>query len=82
MQKIGFADKINADPLAKWVDDKNKRSSLDVNDIILSTRGTVGYCALVKENILPANIDQDVAKIVIKEKNFYFATSSYFFYEL
>jgi restriction endonuclease S subunit len=63
--KNWFADKIGADPLAKWVDDNNQRSSLQVNDIILSTRGTVGCCALVSEDILPANIDQDVARIEV-----------------
>lgn len=68
--KNWFADKIGADPLAKWVDDKNKRSSLKKNDLILSTRGTVGFCALVKDNVLPANIDQDVARIFIKDRNY------------
>jgi len=67
--KNWFADDINADRLAKWVDENNKRSSLEVNDIVLTTRGSVGYCALVKENVLPANIDQDVARISIKNKN-------------
>ncbi|MCI5130472.1 MAG: restriction endonuclease subunit S [Candidatus Electrothrix sp. EH2] len=67
--KNWFADSENADRIAKWVDDKNKRSSLVENDLILSTRGTVGYCAIVKSNVLPANIDQDVARIAI-EKNF------------
>ncbi len=61
--KKWFADNIGADRLAKWVDDNNKRSSLKVNDIVLTTRGSVGYCAIVKEEVLPANIDQDVARI-------------------
>lgn len=63
--KNWFADSIGADRIAKWVDDKNRRSSLKENDLILSTRGTVGYCALVKKDVLPANIDQDVARIAI-----------------
>lgn len=66
--KNWFADSIGADRLAKWVDDKNRRSSLKENDLILSTRGTVGYCALVKKDVLPANIDQDVARIAIDSK--------------
>lgn len=66
--KNWLADSEGADRIAKWVDDKNKRSSLVENDLILSTRGTVGYCAIVKSNVLPANIDQDVARIAI-EKN-------------
>jgi restriction endonuclease S subunit len=60
-----FANDIDADRIAKWVDDNNKRSSLVANDIILSTRGTVGLCAIVGEEILPANIDQDVARIAL-----------------
>lgn len=58
-----FADLMDAEPLAKWVDDKNKRSSLQEKDIVLSTRGTVGFCAIVLEDVLPANINQDVARI-------------------
>lgn len=61
--KNWFANKYGADMLAKWVDDKNKRSSLEENDVILSTRGSVGYAALVTKDVLPANIDQDVARI-------------------
>lgn len=61
--KNWFANLQGAEPLAKWVDDNNKRSSLEEGDIILSTRGTVGNCAIVMADILPANIDQDVARI-------------------
>lgn len=60
-----FADKLNVDMLAKWVDEKNKRSSLKEKDILLSTRGTVGQCSLVTKEILPANIDQDLVRICI-----------------
>lgn len=66
--KNWFADTENADKLAKWVDDKNKRSSLKEGDLILSTRGTVGFCSLVFQDVLPANIDQDIARIAIKGK--------------
>ncbi len=61
--KNWFANLDDAIRIAKWVDDNNKRSSLAVDDIILSTRGTVGKCALVKSDVLPANLDQDVARI-------------------
>ena len=60
-----FTDNINSDKLAKWVDDKNKRSSLEINDILFSTRGTVGQCSIVTKEILPANIDQDLVRIDI-----------------
>jgi len=58
-----FANDTDADRIAKWVDDNNKRSSLEIDDLILSTRGTVGACAIVGQEVLPANIDQDVARI-------------------
>ncbi len=68
--KNWFADLDDAIPLAKWVDDNNKRSSLEVGDLILSTRGTVGNCAIINEDVLPANLNQDVARIKITDKSF------------
>ena len=62
-----FAEREGADTIARWVDDANKRSSLEVNDLILSTRGTVGNCAVVTFEALPANLDQDVARIAMLE---------------
>ena len=64
-----FANSIDALPLAKWVDDKNKRSSLQCGDIILSTRGSVGCCAIVYNEVLPANINQDVARIKLNNSD-------------
>jgi hypothetical protein len=61
--KDWFSDRESADPLAEFVHEANMRSSLAENDVILSTRGTVGLCALVTSEVLPANIDQDVARI-------------------
>jgi len=69
--KNWFANDDNADRLAQWVDDQNKRSSLQKNDIVLTTRGTVGFCAIVQEDVLPANIDQDVARIAITNETLY-----------
>lgn len=66
--KDWFSEREGADSIAEWVDAANKRSSLEVSDIILSTRGTVGMCSLVTEEVLPANIDQDVARISWRDK--------------
>jgi len=66
--KNWFSEREGADPIAEWVDDANKRSSLAEGDIILSTRGSVGMCALITEETLPANIDQDVARISWHDK--------------
>ena len=61
-----FANDHGADRIASWVDENNQRSSLQKDDLILSTRGTVGCCAIVDADVLPANIDQDVARIKIE----------------
>lgn len=58
-----FADRSPAETVADWVVQANKRSLLKVDDLILSTRGTVGNCAIVTQEALPAIIDQDVARI-------------------
>ena len=65
--KDWFADRSKADTINMATHESSLRSSLEKNDLILSTRGTVGVCALVEPEVLPANIDQDVARIVIKE---------------
>lgn len=69
--KNWFSEREGADPIAEWVDANNKRSSLREDDIILSTRGTVGLCALVTAETLPANIDQDVARISWDDKRLF-----------
>ena len=43
----------------------NARTALKVNDIILSTVGTIGNCAVVENKILPANCDRHVGIIRI-----------------
>jgi type I restriction enzyme, S subunit len=62
-----FADRSAADTIAEWVDKANRRSSLETGDLILASRGTVGNCALVIPECLPANIDQDVGRISFKK---------------
>lgn len=61
--KDWFTDRSSAETITESVNLANRRSMLEKNDIILSTRGTVGMCALVTKEALPANIDQDVARI-------------------
>ncbi|WP_395095258.1 restriction endonuclease subunit S [Armatimonas sp.] len=62
-----FSEEDGAEPIHQNTHLANQRSSLKENDIILSTRGTVGLCALVTSEVLPANIDQDVARIAPSE---------------
>lgn len=46
---------------------ENPRTSLKEDDIIISTVGTIGNCAVVDKSILPANCDRHVGIIRIKE---------------
>lgn len=47
---------------------ENPRTALKENDVIVSTVGTIGNCAVVNKNILPANSDRHVGIIRIKDK--------------
>ena len=60
-----FATRDGADCISIKTHQSNLRSALAERDVILGTRGTVGRCALVLSDVLPANIDQDVARITI-----------------
>ncbi|WP_404839954.1 hypothetical protein [Aeromonas media] len=64
--KQWFANRTEADTIDLATHDSSLRSSLETDDLILSTRGTVGACAIVEPETLPANIDQDVARIAIR----------------
>ena len=62
----GMVDGEGADHLALSTHNANRRSQLALDDILVSTAGTIGEAGLVRENVLPANIDQDVARITLK----------------
>ena len=53
----------DADRLAMATHLANPESNLEVDDILLSTAGTIGEAGIVTAALLPANIDQDVARI-------------------
>lgn len=44
---------------------KNPRTALRLNDVVVSTVGTIGNCAVVNESVLPANSDRHVGIIRI-----------------
>lgn len=46
---------------------ENPRTALRKNDVIISTVGTIGNCAVVDESVLPANCDRHVGIIRIKK---------------
>jgi hypothetical protein len=63
--KEGLIDKTNADRLSHITHNNNLRSRLAVNDVLVTTAGTIGQIGLVTEEIPPANIDQDIGRIAI-----------------
>jgi restriction endonuclease S subunit len=54
-----------ADRLSATTHNANPRSQLKAGDVLLSTAGTIGDAGIVGSDILPANIDQDVARIAL-----------------
>lgn len=58
-----FVDDSGADRLALETHEKNLRSSCEADDVLLSTAGTLGKAAIVTPDNLPANMDQDIARI-------------------
>ena len=48
----------------------NPRTALKIRDIVISTVGTIGNCAVIKSSDLPANSDRHVGIIRIKNKRF------------
>jgi hypothetical protein len=46
---------------------KNPRTALRVGDVIISTVGTIGFCAVVDADMLPANCDRHVGIVRIHD---------------
>ena len=51
-------------------DNKNPRTRLKVDDIVISSVGTIGNCAVVDKSILPANSDRHVGIMRIQNNKF------------
>ena len=67
--KKGFVDISNIKYVNKIVDERNKRASVNVNDILISIKGTLGEVAIAEHWLLPANMSRDVAIIKNHAKN-------------
>lgn len=63
----GLVDRSSADRLSVETHNKNLRSSLQAGDVLVTTAGTIGVVGYVTEDVPPANIDQDVARIHIQD---------------
>lgn len=55
--------------ISKASHNENPRTALKNNDVIISTVGTIGNCAVVTKEILPANSDRHVGIIRIKDNS-------------
>ena len=67
--KEGFIDISNIRYVNEEVDIRNRRASVEVNDILLSIKGTLGEVAIADKWLLPANMNRDVAIIKNREKD-------------
>jgi restriction endonuclease S subunit len=56
--------------ISKEQDMKNPRTRLRIDDIIISSVGTIGNCAVVDDSILPANSDRHVGIIRIQNQKY------------
>ncbi|MBF0344128.1 MAG: restriction endonuclease subunit S [Nitrospirae bacterium] len=65
--KENYFDLSGTGFITKIQDSKNKRTRLKIDDVIISTVGTIGNCAVVDESILPANADRHVGIVRIKK---------------
>ncbi len=62
----GIVTDTQADRLSLKTHNANVRSQLKAGDVLLSTAGTIGEAGIVENDVLPANIDQDVARIALQ----------------
>jgi len=58
--KKNYFDLSGTGFISKSQNEQNPRTQLKYNDIIVSTVGTIGNCAVVNEEVLPANSDRHV----------------------
>jgi len=58
----------DAGQISKEQDERNPRTRARLNDVLLTTVGTIGNTAVVYEDILPANMDRHLGIIRIRER--------------
>ena len=68
MTDNGFIDTDKLSAVDSKTDELLSRSRLVKGDILFSIAGTIGRCCLVPEKILPANTNQAVAIIRLRDK--------------
>lgn len=74
--KNGFVDISNVRYVSQEVDFRNRRSSVETGDILISIKGTLGQIAVAESWLKPCNMNRDVAILKAKadnKKNYYLA---------
>ena len=67
----GFVDISTIKYISKEADEKNKKTSIKVGDILISITGILGEVAIAEPWLLPANINRDIAIITNHKKEEY-----------
>lgn len=65
--KNGFLDLRSVEEISVKSHEANPRTALRENDLLLSTVGTIGNAAVVRNEVLPANSDRHVAIIRVEK---------------
>ena len=68
--KEGFVDLSKVRYVSNEVDERNKRARVNVGDILISIKGTLGEVAIANKSLLPANMNRDVAIIKLISHEF------------
>lgn len=66
--KVIFFDTSSTGYISHFQHSRNPRTELQVDDIVISTVGTIGNCSIVTKEILPANSDRHIGIIRIIDK--------------
>ncbi len=75
----GFIAKDKLAFISKECDKKLSRSRLSKNDILFSIAGALGRCTIINEDILPANTNQALAIIRLKDDSMFLMKYVYLF---
>ena len=76
--EYGSIDLSKVAYISEECDNALKRSQLKENDILFSIAGALGVIAIVKQDILPANINQALAIVRLKDQGSLAFISNYF----
>lgn len=67
--KRGYVDTTGIRYVTQAVNLKNARASVEIQDILVSIKGTLGSVALAEEELIPCNMNRDVAILKPITKN-------------